>query len=377
MDIGIPAEVMTDEFRVGLTPRGVSLLTQAGHRCYIERGAGEGAGFANQDYERAGGLIVYGAQEVYQRADFVLKVGCPTLAELDAAPEGQTICAFWHLAARAHDLIPTLVERRITAIAYEAIQTDDGLLPVLHPLSQIAGRMSPQIAAHWLQNDGGGSGVLISGIAGIPPVTVCILGAGVVGTNAAIAFHGLGARVTVLDNDMARLQQIEGHFQGQVTTMVAYNFNIARAVRNARVLIGAVLERGHRAPVLVTRERGDQPPNDPRRPGVRRGGRDPLLRAEHAGRGRPDGHQRLPERRLALHPAAGRRRLPGSDGRRRKPAARGHGSRRRGTERAAGVAGRRSGAGELAWHIGLSFTTNDAARLKKPSGSSNLASACS
>jgi alanine dehydrogenase len=254
MDIGIPAEVTTDEFRVGLTPRGVSLLTQTGHRCYIQRGAGEGAGFANQDYERAGGLIVYGAQEVYRRADLVLKVGCPTPAELDAAPEGQTICAFWHLAARAHDLIPTLVERRITAIAYEAIQTDHGMLPVLHPLSQIAGRMSPQIAAHWLQNDGGGSGVLISGIAGIPPVTVCILGAGVVGTNAAIAFHGLGARVTVLDNDLARLQQIEGHFRGQVTTMVAYNFNIARAVRNARVLIGAVLERGQRAPVLVTRE---------------------------------------------------------------------------------------------------------------------------
>jgi alanine dehydrogenase len=254
MDIGIPAEVTTNEFRVGLTPRGVSLLTQAGHRCYIERGAGEGAGFANQDYERAGGLIVYGAQEVYRRAGLVLKVGCPTPAELDAAQEGQTICAFWHLAARAHNLIPALVEQRITAIAYESIQRDDGVLPVLRPLSEIAGRMAPQVAAHWLQNDGGGSGVLISGIAGIPPVTVCILGAGVVGTNAAIAFHGLGARVTVLDVDLARLQGIEGRFGGQVTTMVAYDFNVARAVRNARVLIGAVLERGSRAPVLVTRE---------------------------------------------------------------------------------------------------------------------------
>ncbi len=254
MDIGIPAEVTTDEFRVGLTPLGVSLLTQAGHRCYIERGAGEGAGFTNQDYERAGGLIVYGAQEVYRRAELVLKVGCPTLAELEATPEGQTICAFWHLAARAHDLIPTLVERRITAIAYEAIQMDDGRMPVLHPLSEIAGRMSPQIAARWLQNDGGGSGILISGIAGIPPVTVCILGAGVVGTNAAVAFQGLGARVTVLDIDLARLRRIEGQFRGQVTTMVAYDFNVARAVRSARVVIGAVLARGQRAPVLVTRE---------------------------------------------------------------------------------------------------------------------------
>jgi alanine dehydrogenase len=254
MDIGIPAEVTTNEFRVGLTPRGVSLLTQAGHRCYIDRGAGAGAGFTNQDYERAGGQIVYNAQEVYRRAGLVLKVGCPTPAELDAAQEGQTICAFWHLAARAHNLIPVLVERRITAIAYESIQREDGVLPVLYPLSEIAGRMAPQVAARWLQNDGGGSGVLISGIAGIPPVTVCILGAGVVGTNAAIAFHGLGARVTVLDIDLARLQQIEKRFGGQVTTMVAYDFNIARAVRDARVLVGAVLERGSRAPVLVTRK---------------------------------------------------------------------------------------------------------------------------
>ncbi|HEC24331.1 MAG TPA: alanine dehydrogenase [Chloroflexi bacterium] len=254
MDIGIPVERHLDEYRVGLTPRGVYLLTQAGHRCYIEQGAGEGAGFEDRDYERAGGRIVYGAQEVYQRADLVLKVGSPSQEELEIARDEQTICAFWHLAARPRELTQALLQKGITAIAYETIQREDGKLPVLYPLSEIAGRMAPQVAARWLQNDGGGSGVLISGIAGIPPVEVCILGAGTVGTNAAVAFHGLGARISVLDRDLERLQSIEERFQGQVSTMVSYDFNIARALKSARILVGAVLVPGERAPVLVTRE---------------------------------------------------------------------------------------------------------------------------
>lgn len=254
MDIGIPAEVHPNEYRVGLTPQGVYLLTQAGHRCYVQRSAGEGAGFRDKDYERAGGWIVYAAEEVYSRADLVLKVGSPTLDELELLREGQTICAFWHLAARPREITHALLERRITAIAYETIQRDDGSLPVLRPLSEIAGRMAPQIAARWLQNDGGGVGVLISGLPGIPPIDVCIIGAGTVGTNAARAFLGLGARVFVLDKDLERLQFVDEHFDGRIVTMVAYDFNIARVVKFAHVLVTCVLEPGARAPILVTRE---------------------------------------------------------------------------------------------------------------------------
>jgi alanine dehydrogenase len=254
MDIGIPAEIHSKEYRVGLTPQGVRLLTQAGHRCYVQRGAGAGAGFMDTDYERAGARIVYAAEEAYSRADLVLKVGAPTLSELDLMGEGLSICAFWHLATQPREVIQALRDRKISAVAYETIQRDDGMLPVLRPLSEIAGRMAPQIAARWLQNDGGGSGVLISGLPGIPPIDVCMLGAGVVGLNAARAFVGLGARVFVLDNDLARLQYIDEQFGGRVVTMISYDFNIARVVKFAHVLVTGVLEPGARAPILVTRQ---------------------------------------------------------------------------------------------------------------------------
>jgi alanine dehydrogenase len=230
------------------------LLTQAGHRCYVEQGAGQGAGFSDHDFERAGARIVYGPAEVYERAEMVMKVGSPTREELEAARDEQTICAFWHLPARTRQDIAILIEKRMTAIAYETIQDEDGDLLVLRPLSEIAGRMAPQIAARWLQNDGGGSGILISGIAGIPPIDVVILGAGTVGYNAARTFNGLGARVFVLDRSLNRLQAIEERFDGRIVTMVSYDFNIARVVRFAHVVVGAVLVPGERASVLVTRE---------------------------------------------------------------------------------------------------------------------------
>jgi len=254
MDIGIPIERKSDEYRVGLTPQGVRLLTQSGHTCYVERSAGRGAGFTDESYERAGARIVYSAEEVYGRADLVLKVGSPLPVELEAAREGQTICAFWHLAARPREVVSQLLEKRISAVAYESIQRDDGLKPVLHPLSQIAGRMAPQIAARWLQNDGGGNGVLISGVPGVPPIDVVILGAGVVGINAAQAFFGLGARVVMLDRSLERLQIVDEQFGRRVTTLVAHDFNIARVITFADVLVGAVLVPSTRTPVLVSRE---------------------------------------------------------------------------------------------------------------------------
>jgi alanine dehydrogenase len=254
MQIGIPVERDPGEYRVGLTPQGARLLTQQEHRCYIERGAGEGAGFPDIEYERAGARIVYDAQEVYERADLVLKVGNPTPEELDMLRGEQTICAFWHLAAYPREMTERLLDKRITAVAYETIQRDDGILPVLHPLSEIAGRMAPQIAARWLQNDGGGSGILISGVAGTPPIDVCILGAGVVGFSAVRAFLGLGARVIVLDQSLDRLRQLEARFDGQIATMLSFEANIARVVRFSNVLVGAVLVPGARAPILVTRD---------------------------------------------------------------------------------------------------------------------------
>lgn len=254
MDVGVPTERHSNEYRVGLTPQGARLLTQAGHRCYVEQGAGEGAGFSDVDYERAGARIAYDPTEVWGRADVLLKVGSPTLDELAQARPEQIIAAFWHLAARPRELIHALAEKKISAVAYELIQTDDGRLPVLYSLSEIAGRMAPQIAARWLQNDGGGHGVLLSGIAGTPPLDVVILGGGVVGLNAARAFYGLGARVFVLDQALERLQTIDERFNGRVTTMVSYDHNIAKAMSFADVAVGAVLVPGERTPIVVTRE---------------------------------------------------------------------------------------------------------------------------
>ncbi len=252
MDISIPAERQISEYRVGLTPEGARLLSQAGHRVFVERGAGQGAGYSDADYEAAGARTVYNAQEVYQRADLVLKVAAPTPDELDELRDGQTICAFWHLAVRPRPVLATLLERNISAVAYETIQREDGILPVLQPLSEIAGRMAPQVAARWLQNDGGGRGILLSGIAGVPPPEVVILGAGGVGYNAARVFYNLGARVLVLDKSLEKLQAVDRHFDGRIATMVAHQSNVERVVRFANVLVGAVLVAGARAPILVT-----------------------------------------------------------------------------------------------------------------------------
>lgn len=253
MDIGIPRERRPDENRVGLTPAGVELLAAAGHRCSVEAGAGLGAGFSDADFTKAGATIVYSGEEAYGRADLVLKVARPTAEELNWFRPGQSVMAFWHLASASADNLAVLLQRQITAIGYEVIQADDGTLPVLTPMSQIAGRMSAMVAGALLRNDRGGKGVLLGGVPGVPPAEVVILGAGVVGTYAARAFAGVGANVYVLDLDLARLEKIanlEGHF----VTMAANPINLRKVVRFADVLVGAVLVPGSRAPVLVTRE---------------------------------------------------------------------------------------------------------------------------
>ncbi|MDY6876822.1 MAG: alanine dehydrogenase [Chloroflexota bacterium] len=254
MNIGIPKERRDLELRVGLTPYGVDLLTRAGHICYVEKEAGLGAGFTDYDYERSGGHIVYSGEEVYGRAGLVVKVMRPTNEELDWLREGQIIVGFLHLAAARRRTIEVLLKKRITAIAYETIEEDDGTLPVLRTMSEVAGRMAPQLAATFLQSDHGGRGVLLSGVPGIPPARVAILGAGVLGTNAARTFLGLGADVFVLDRNLERLREVDQQFNGRITTMVSYPFNVARVARFAEVLVGAILVPGARTPVAVTRE---------------------------------------------------------------------------------------------------------------------------
>lgn len=254
MNVGIPKERADLEMRVGLTPYGVGLLTRADHVCYVERGAGEGAGFSDYDYERAGGRIVYSTEEAYLRADMILKAVRPTPEELEWLYEGQIVCGFLHLAAARREVVRALLEKRITAIAYETVGDDGGNLPILRTMSEVAGRMAPQLASTLLQSNWGGRGVLLSGVPGIPAARVAILGAGVLGVNAARTFHGLGADVFILDRSLEKLHQIDELFQGRVTTMVAYPFNIARVARFVEVLIGAVLVTGARAPTLVTRE---------------------------------------------------------------------------------------------------------------------------
>jgi alanine dehydrogenase len=254
MNVGVPRERRTMEYRVGLTPAGIELLAAAGHTCYVEREAGLGAGFSDYDYERAGARIVYTPDEIFGRADLLLKVTRPTDEEMEWMREEQILAGFLHLASARRVKVTRLLEKRVTAIAYEMIQADEDTLPVLKPMSQVGGRMIAQVGATLLQNNYGGKGVLVGGVPGVPPAEVVILGAGTVGTEAARAFVGLGASVYILDKNLHRLQEIDWLFGGRVITMVSHTFNIAKVVRFADILVGAVLVPGERTPILVTRE---------------------------------------------------------------------------------------------------------------------------
>jgi alanine dehydrogenase len=254
MNICIPKERRDSEYRVGLTPAGIHLLTQQGHTCYVEKEAGLGSGFPDPVYQDAGATIVYNGEEIYGRADLILKVASPIKEEYSWMTEGLTLLGFLHLSAGAASKVDILLDKKITAIGYEIIQEKDGKLPVLKPLSQLAGRMVPQIAATLAQNNYGGKGFALSGVPGIPPADVVILGAGTVGRNAARSFLGLGANVHMLDSSLEILQEIDDEFSGRVNTLVSYPFNLRKVCAFADVFVGAVLVPGAPAPVVVTRE---------------------------------------------------------------------------------------------------------------------------
>jgi alanine dehydrogenase len=253
MNIGIPKERRPFEYRVGLSPSGVEILTRMGNTVFVEHDAGAGASFSDYEFEKAGAKLVYSAEEVFGRADLLLKVTRPLQEEIDWMNPGTTLMGLLHLAAARQGRIAALLENKITAIAYEQIEDEKGVLPVLSPFSQIGGKMTAQIAARWMQSDLGGKGILLGGLPGVPPAEVVIIGGGVLGQNALAAFLGQGAHVTVLDRDPAVLQRIYDRYP-QAVTMVATQRNISQACTFADVLIGAVLARGERSPVILTRE---------------------------------------------------------------------------------------------------------------------------
>jgi len=253
MIIGVPKEIKNNENRVALTPAGVHSLIEHGHKVYVEINAGNGSGIANESYIEAGAKMLEAAEEVFDIADMIMKVKEPIPEEYERLKEGQILYTYLHLAPNK-ELTDVLVKKNIAAIAYETVQLDDGSLPLLTPMSEVAGRMATQVGAYMLQKYTGGSGVLLGGVPGVMPGQVVIVGGGVVGINAAKMAVGLGAQVTILDISKKRLAYIDDVFHGRIATLYSNPYNIAQAVEKADLLVGAVLITGAKAPILVTEE---------------------------------------------------------------------------------------------------------------------------
>ncbi len=253
MIVGVPKEIKNKENRVGMVVAGVRALTQNGHQVLIQKNGGVGAGILDADYERAGAKIIDSAKEIYDRADMIVKVKEPLPEEYPLLREGQILYTYLHLAADER-LTKALLERKIVGIAYETIQPADNSLPLLAPMSAVAGRMATQIGATYLQHDHGGKGMLLGGVTGVERANVVVLGGGVVGINSAKMAVGLGARVCILDTNVNRLDYLADIFGNEITTLYSNVEQVERAVLNADLVIGAVLVPGAKAPKLVTRE---------------------------------------------------------------------------------------------------------------------------
>ena len=253
MRIGVPTEIKDNEYRVGMTPSGAQDLVSHGHNVLIQQGAGNGSGFADDEYLAAGARILPDADAVYNDAEMIVKVKEPIEADLKRLKDGQLLFTYLHLAP-VPDLTEQLLKKKITGVAYETI-TDERrrTLPLLTPMSEVAGRMSVHVGAYYLHKPLGGRGVLLGGVPGTLPADVVIIGGGVVGLNAAKMAVGLGARVTILDTNLDRLRQLDDIFRGEVQTLASNKAHIADAVRRADLLVGGVLIPGAAAPKLVTR----------------------------------------------------------------------------------------------------------------------------
>ncbi len=253
MRIGCPKEIKAQEGRVGLTPAGADSLVRAGHTVYMESGAGVPSGFSDEEYIQVGAQILPGPAEVYAAADMIIKVKEPLVPEFDMLREGQILFTYLHLAPDPAQT-SALLRKKITAIAYETVQRDDGSLPLLAPMSEVAGRLSIQTGARLLESNCDGRGILLGGVTGVEKANVVIVGGGNVGTNAARLAVGMGANVTVLDVNLKRLAYLDDVFDGRIQTLLSNSYNIANAVKNADLVVGCVLIPGAKAPKLVTEE---------------------------------------------------------------------------------------------------------------------------
>ncbi len=253
MIVGVPKEIKVHEYRVGMVPAGVQALVKAGCKVIIEKGAGTGSGIPDSHYEAVGAEIVPSAKDVWSNSDMIIKVKEPVGPELDMFREHQIIYTYFHLAV-APELAKKLVGKKVAAVAYETIQLPDGSLPLLKPMSEVAGRMASQIGATYLQKNRGGKGVLLGGVPGVRRGRVTVIGAGTVGLNATKMAVGLGADVTVLDINPNRLEYFDDIFGSRVTTLMSNPLTIEGVVKNTDLLIGAVLIPGAKAPHLVSRE---------------------------------------------------------------------------------------------------------------------------
>jgi len=253
MIIGVPKEIKNKENRVAMVVAGVRALTQAGHKVLVQHNAGQGAGISDEDYKKAGATLVATPKEIFDKSDMIVKVKEPLPEEYALLRENQILYTYLHLAADER-LTKALMERKIIGIAYETIQPADGSLPLLAPMSAVAGRMATQIGATFLQHDHGGKGLLLGGVPGVERAKVVILGGGVVGVNAAKMAVGLGATVSILDVNVHRLEYLSDIFGNDVTTLYSNSEQIERVVTQADLVVGAVLVPGAKAPKLVTRD---------------------------------------------------------------------------------------------------------------------------
>jgi alanine dehydrogenase len=250
--VGLPKEIKDNEYRVGLTPAGVRALTDAGHKVVVERGAGEGSGFEDDLYERAGATILDSPDDVWAEGEMVVKVKEPIAPEYPRMREGQLLFTYLHLAPDPQQT-EALLKNKVTGIAYETITDRKGTLPLLTPMSEVAGRMAIQVGATYLEKMNGGRGILLGGVPGVPAARVVIIGGGVVGTNSAKIAVGMGAHVTIIDNNLDRLRELDDIFLSKISTLASSAYMIHDAVSEADLIVGAVLVPGAAAPKLVTR----------------------------------------------------------------------------------------------------------------------------
>jgi alanine dehydrogenase len=253
MRIGVPAEVKNNEYRVAITPAGVHELARSGHEVVVEAGAGTGSSLPDEEFAAAGATVLPTADAVWESADLVLKVKEPVPDEYHRMRPGQVLFTYLHLAA-SRECTDALMSRSITSIAYETVQLADGSLPLLAPMSEVAGRMAPQVGAHHLQSDGGGRGVLMGGVSGVYAAKVVVIGAGVSGMNAAAIALGMQAEVLLLDRNAGRLRAADAIYQGHLQTVTSNAYEIERAVLDADLVIGAVLVPGAKAPTLISND---------------------------------------------------------------------------------------------------------------------------